>query len=234
MAARRLRGIPRPVLIGALIVSAGMIAAVLAVALNDDSATQGSRPPSRSSAIVTTTEAPTTSAEPSPTTAPITTTEPTTTPAAGQDRLTSESRLGYAGLGPITWGMTLDEVQAAAGTPLQLGGPECNDYGWFPALMDNGSGIWIGFDPDERRIRSLMITHPAYLTISGVHVGSTEVEVRAAYPDATAGADAYGRVTRTISDAQGRTVMFTLQDGAVVFMTAGETSEAAQTSSKCE
>ena len=39
---------------------------------------------------------------------------PVTTVPVGEDRLSSESRLGYAGLGPIKLGMTIEDASAPA------------------------------------------------------------------------------------------------------------------------
>jgi hypothetical protein len=171
----RLRNLPRPVVIGALVLVAALIAVGIAVALTTDSGTQQGKSPSESRPIVTTTEAPTTSTQPTTTTA-----LPTTTASVpGEDRLSSASLLGYAGLGPIKLGMAFDDAVAAAHVTVQPD-PTCDTtlYG------EPGSGVASISVWGRPTIDTVTVSQPGIHTISGVEVGSDRDDVLRTYPAA--------------------------------------------------
>ena len=184
--------------IGGLLLVAGLIAVALAVALRSNSGTQQSESPSTSPAIITTTEAPTTSTQPATTTAPPTTTAVPTTPAPGEDRLSSASRLGYAGLGPIKLGMAFDDAVAAAHVTVQPD-PTCDTtlYG------EPGSGVESISVWGRPTIDTVTVSQPGIRTISGVQVGSTRDDVVRTYPAAVADGSSL-----VITGPDGRIIVF--------------------------
>lgn len=111
----------------------------------------------------------------------------TSAPPAPQ-RLTSETRLSLDGLGPVDIGMTLDEASAAAGTPIRTRpddpyGPECT-YA-YPQGGPDGVGFMVINGRIARvdigTLRPSMRPSPVR-TVSGIGIGSTEDEVKQAYP----------------------------------------------------
>lgn len=180
--AARLRNVPRPVLIGALVFVVGLIAVALAVALTSDSGNQQSTSPSTNPVVVTTTGAPTTSTQPATTTEPPTTTAQTAPPTpAGEDRLSSASRLGYAGLGPIKLGMAFDDAVAAAHVTVKPD-PTCD----ITLYGEPGSGVSSITVWGLSTIDTVTVSQPGIRTISGVQVGSARDEVLRTYPAAVA------------------------------------------------
>ncbi|MCA1693164.1 MAG: hypothetical protein LC733_13590 [Actinobacteria bacterium] len=113
---------------------------------------------------------------------------PATSPPAPAQRLTSETRLSLDGLGPVDIGMTLDEASAAAGTPIRIRpddpyGPECT-YA-YPQGGPDGVGFMVINGRIARvdigTLRPEMRPSPVR-TVSGIGIGSTEDEVKQAYP----------------------------------------------------
>jgi len=100
-------------------------------------------------------------------------------------RLTSESRLGYDGLGPIELGMTIAEAEraghvATANTGCGLTFDPTSDAGLRYGdihIADDDRGTIVGLDIDTSAIR----------TISGIHIGSTREDVHRTYGNAVAG-----------------------------------------------
>ena len=112
-----------------------------------------------------------------------TTTAPTTTTTA--PGLSETSPLGFDGIGPIKIGMTLAQASAAVGKPVELdpnyilddcasaevkGGPKGLA---FMVLRDGASAPW--------KIFRANVHEGAIATVSGIRVGATEAEVKAAY-----------------------------------------------------
>jgi hypothetical protein len=116
--------------------------------------------------------------------ATTTTTAPTTTTTA--PNLSDESRLGFEGIGPVKIGMTVAQAKAAVGKPITVapeaaaegcsfatveGGPKGLE---FMVLRDKPSDPWKIFRADVGEGSPIA-------TISGIRVGATEAEVKAAY-----------------------------------------------------
>jgi hypothetical protein len=148
------------------------------------------------------------------TTVPTPSTPPEVTVPPGEDRLSSSSRLGYAGLGPIKLGMEFDLAAAAAQVRVgEVTGCEMSFYG-APDSGVNRVGVWGG---PGSPITSIEIDDPAISTISGIHVGSSLDEVRSTYPGSTDfGPDRPG--TLFITNPEGRVIVFSAVDGIVTHM----------------
>lgn len=118
------------------------------------------------------------------TTAPITTapTEP-----AGEP-ITAASQISLYGLGAVRGGMTVTEAEAATGQTFRIEGFEDFGGACYFARVDGFEDLYFLIttdvppaDPREGIIGRASVTAPEWQTISGIHVGSTEAEVRAAY-----------------------------------------------------
>jgi hypothetical protein len=142
--------------------------------LDAGSAEPASSGASTTATTATTAVAPTATATPTPA-APVATTAP---PRA--EALSAASRLRIDGIGPIEIGMTVKEAQAAAGVPLTVtDGPFCRTLR-APGGPD-GVALLVTANSGDR-ITVVTVSTPAVSTVSGVHVGSTEADVLAAYP----------------------------------------------------
>ncbi|MGH8990049.1 MAG: hypothetical protein ACRDZ7_00785 [Acidimicrobiia bacterium] len=129
------------------------------------------------------------------TTAEVTTTtaEPTTTTTAGA--LALQSRLRMDGIGPVRMGMTLVEASTAVGRPVEVdpsylrndGEPTLCAFAFTP--LDPGGPAKVGFMVDResgaeewRIVRTDIEDDLPTATEEDIRVGSTETEVKAAYP----------------------------------------------------
>ena len=133
--------------------------------------------------------------------------------APEEGRLTSASRLGYAGLGPIKLGMTIEEAERAGQTATANTG--CG------LTFDLGSdtGLRYGdihvYDDADGAIVALDIATPTISTISGIHIGSTSDDVYRTYANAV---DIGGKRLQ-IENPQGRRITFVVgRDGTVIWM----------------
>ena len=217
--AARLRQVPRFVWIITFAVVVGLIAAV-AVAFATGSGSDQSNGPSKLAVTTPSTQASTT---PTTTTAPTTTT-PTLAP--GEDRLSTASRLGYAGLGPIKLGVTLGDAEKAGDVTIVAGdcpwvvhpGP---DSGLAPVVMPYGTITGYTVWAASGVVDQIDVTNPATSTISGVHVGSTYDDVLRTYPSAVEtiiGQDSGSSppLSLTITNPEGRVIVFYLGADRVV------------------
>ena len=89
-------------------------------------------------------------------------------------------RIGLRAFGPIRYGMTLTEASRALGTPVrrgdEYGGPGCS----FAETQGLPAGVSIIVLKD--RVARINVDTSGIFTLSGVQVGSTEDDVRRAYP----------------------------------------------------
>ncbi len=138
-----------------------------------------------SAPLTETTAAPSTTA-PGATSRPSTTAvaPATTTPAPAATttppRLSSSSRLRIDGIGPIDVGMTIAEARAAAGTELSHEKePYCDVL--TPTRGPAGVDLVVT-TPSTGRVELIVVKDGPIATVSGIRVGSTEAEVKAAYP----------------------------------------------------
>lgn len=148
------------------------------------------------------------------------------TPASGVDTLSAQ------GFGPLRIGMSLAEVDAALGpeaNPEAVGGPEpevCDQF--RPARAPEGLLVMI----ERGVLTSVRLTRSsAATTDSGVSIGDSEADVRAAYPTLDEQAHAYeaapakyltawSGAARSTPDARG--LRFEIgQDGRVSSITGG-------------
>jgi hypothetical protein len=149
-------------------------------------------------------------------------------PEPVEDRLTSASRLGDAGLGPIKIGMTIDEAERVGQLPTANTGCGLT----FDPASDTGLryGDIHVFDNADGTISGLDISTPAISTISGVHVGSTRDDVHRTYPAAVD----LGPSTIRITNPEGREITFVLdRDGVVLLIVLKITCTSASIDPQC-
>jgi hypothetical protein len=184
---RRRRQRPRRIAV-AVVVTLGLVTAgAIAVLTRDDHAPRRvivgpATQPQNPTTLPPTTAGPTTTAAP-PTTAAPTTDGP----------LSTTSRLGYAGLGAIKLGMTLDEAAAAAGVTFTHADPDLCPVAYIignpdaarvsPEARPFSDRISIRID-HAGRIMSIETWAPELFTISGVHVSDSEASALSTYPNA--------------------------------------------------
>ena len=119
-----------------------------------------------------------------------------------EERLTSASRLGYAGLGPIELGMTIEEAERAG----KVGTANTGCGLTFDPASDTGLryGDVRIIQTSRGTIAGLDISSPEISTISGVRIGSTREDVHRTYPSAV---DHEPNLNR-IENLEGRRITF--------------------------
>jgi hypothetical protein len=182
----------------------------------------------RSTTTTTTTPPPSTTITLPP--PPVVTVPP---PVEGVDTLTTASRLGFAGLGPLQLGMTYDQIEAATGG--RLVNRTCStDLVALPSQSGIADGTLSIFGGGASGVGFIIVSAPGIETISGIQVGSTADQVRATYPsvqgDPSPGSRTYAMAIR---NPEGRSVTFEITDGLVTSMTVGISDEAAENWSHC-
>jgi hypothetical protein len=111
---------------------------------------------------------------------------PGTTVDYGEPALTDDVEVTTAGIGEVTWGMTVDEAQLAAGTALvrQDGGTETC---WVVVPAEAPEGI--SFLVNEGEVERVDIAAAGIETPSGAGVGMTEAALQELFPDRLTAAD---------------------------------------------
>jgi hypothetical protein len=141
---------------------------------------------------------------------------PGTTIDYGEPALTDDVEVTTAGIGDVTWGMTVDEAQLAVGTALvrQDGGTETC---WVVVPAEAPEGI--SFIVNEGEVERVDIAAAGIETPSGAGVGMTEAALQELFPDQLTAADTEGGRSFTFvpndpGEAELRIVFET--DGSVV------------------
>jgi hypothetical protein len=106
-----------------------------------------------------------------------TTVAPTTASPTAAVRLGATSRLRVDGVGPVRFGMSVDEARRVAGVPVQaIDGPYCRGF-----RTTGGAPVEVLAEASES-INLVIVADPPIATQSGIAVGSPRADVLAAYP----------------------------------------------------
>jgi hypothetical protein len=164
------------------------VAAVAVVLLVSRDETQAGRGETASSPDVVTTSSTVASSDPR-------STSPSLTPLTSAQS-SSEFRLGFEGLGPVRFGMTLAQAQQALGrTVTAIPGTSCATIAGMPET-------WLGVGSDDRVL--FVVTQSAQVrTDAGVHVDSLMEDVQRAYPAAQRQRGVNTTMPLVAKDAQG-------------------------------
>ncbi len=144
-------------------------------------------------------------------------------------RLTAESRLGYAGLGPLQLGMSEAEAARAAGATFV---PTDGGCSWrVDPEGDFGGGLSAYFVDG---LAQISVTNPAIRTISGIRVGSSADDIRRTSSNAVPGAGAADYSELAITNPEGRHIRFFMDSaGVVVIMELTLSSELSEGIARC-
>lgn len=164
---------------------------------------------------------PVTADRPTTTAAPTTATAeaPTTTSSQAPARLTNDSRLSFDGIGAVRPGMSRDEVEEAAGVPVErIELPACDalatmgDPTGLEFLFPGGGGLEFVFVREGSPVR----------TQSGISLGDSEQAVLDAHPGAEVinpDVEVHRIVVKESED--GRRLIFEIERGRVNVMWSG-------------
>jgi len=161
-----------------------------------------------------------------PTTVPVTTAPVPTTLPPGEDRLSTQSRLGFAGLGPIKLGMTFADAELAGQVVFRNDG--CG-YSMAPAPGRPEAEFSVSVNySGSPNVQQIQVNAPEISTISGIHVGSTRDDVLQTYPSASGVAGVI-----TIMNAEGRVIDFFMAQDKVVSMFLWQQGKKITVDSRC-
>lgn len=145
------------------------------------------------------------------------------------EALSGSSRLRIDGVGPIDVGMTVEQAGAAAGVELAIKSePYCDVLTATPGPA--GLAL-IVTAPATGRIEVVIVKGGPVRTLSGIGIGSTETEVKAAYTDRLRSANPSLPVHRLIYQAvdpalSDRVLVFVIDNSRVAAMYAGAHNQA--------
>jgi len=148
-----------------------------------------------------------------------------TTTASGSPNLKSGSKVSTAGLGPVTFGLTVEEAEKAAGTTMIPCAAASSCYRVTPASAPEG----ISFVVQSGRIERVDIARGPITTVSGVGIGTTEARIEELFDDKIQRSAIDGSRVDLVfvpvdeDDARFR-VIFTINDGVVENFRAGRTA----------
>ena len=159
-------------------------------------------------------------ARPTTTEAPTSTTEAPTPTTSLRVPLSDESRLGFRGVGPVTAGMTVEQVKESADVPMvSIELPACDalstesDPRGVEFLFPGGGPLEFVFVREQSPLRS----------DSGIAIGDTEASVLAAHPDAEVinPEVEVHRVVVSEPGERGRRLIYEIDRGRVLVMWSG-------------
>jgi hypothetical protein len=146
-----------------------------------------------------------------------------------EDRLTTESRLGYAGLGPLQLGMSKSEATRASGATFVPSDGGCSWSIRPDGDFDGLSAFFIGADG----LVQISVANPAIRTISGIGLGSSADDVRQTYSNASTGPGAGGYSELAITNPEGRHIRFFMSGDRVIHMELTLNAELSEGIARC-
>jgi hypothetical protein len=141
-------------------------------------------------------------------------------PAQAQVTLTTESRLGTNGIGPVLTGMTLEEVIDASG--LRFKTTSSAPRGSCKHVQPIGGPKDLSFMANDGTIAVAYVNNPAIKTLRGAQIGDSESKIRSMYPGQLKSAQSLRKkdlqfVPRDAEDRNHRIVFSFLQGKLVSF-----------------
>ena len=149
-----------------------------------------------------------------------TTTEASTSTTTAPASLSDDSRLGFRGVGPVTAGMTAEEVKEAADLPMvSIELPACR------ALVTEGGPRGVEFlFPDGGPLEFVFVREQSLIrSESGIAIGDAERSVLEAHPDAEVinpEVEVHRVVVREPGE-RGRRLIYEIDRGRVLMMWSG-------------
>lgn len=149
-------------------------------------------------------------------------------PAQAQVTLTTESRLGTNGIGPVLTGMTLEEVIDASGLRFKTtsSGPgSCKHV----QPIGGPKGLW--FMMNDGSIAVANVSNPVIKTLRGAQIGDSESKIRSMYPGQLKPAESLSVRTKNLQfvprDAEDRNhrIVFSFRQGKLVNFRSGRLPE---------
>lgn len=148
--------------------------------------------------------------------------------AQAQASLTTESRLGTNGIGPVLTGMTVEEAIEASGLRFRTGssGPGgCRD------VQPIGGPKDLSFMVNDGSIAIAYVNNPAIKTLRGAQIGDSESKIRSMYPGQLKPAESLSVRTKNLQfvprDAEDRNhrIVFSFRQGKLVKFRSGRLPE---------
>jgi hypothetical protein len=141
--------------------------------------------------------------------------------AVAAPALSPKERITHSGLGVVKLGMTERQIERAAKRAITLASTRGSDCA-TATIAPKTQGLFTG-----KRLRRIYILTPRFATKEGIHVGSSEARVLAAYPDKLV------RVPQKYSPNEDDLVLrkgtskiiFTLTKGKITQISTGRTPE---------
>jgi hypothetical protein len=188
-----------------------------------------------STSTSTTTEAPTTTvtsvppgdseSQPTPDAAPAVPPD-STTGTAPPVRLTRDSKVTLSGMGPVEYGMTLEEASEASGLVFKDPYPSNETCGKFAEV--EGAPTYVKFGLRNGQIRWVYVMKDSTITTTeGIHVGSTQEDVMRSYDrilverEWTDALNRYAVLVHLAPGDAGRQFRFHMMNGVVSELEAG-------------
>ena len=150
-------------------------------------------------------------------------------PAQAQVTLTTESRLGTNGIGPVLTGMTLEEVIDASG--LRFKTTSSAPSGSCKHVQPIGGPKDLSFMVNEGSIAVANVFNPAIKTLRGAQIGDSESKIRSMYPRQLKPAESISGRTKVLQfvpkDAEDRNyrIVFSFRQGKLVSFRSGRLPE---------
>jgi hypothetical protein len=147
--------------------------------------------------------------------------------AQAQVSLTTESRLGTNGIGPVLTGMSLEEASEASGLKFKTGAGN----GGCRHVQPIGGPKNLSFMVNNGSIAVANVSNPAIKTLRGAQIGDSESKIRSMYPGQLKPAESLSLRTKNLQfvpkDMEDRNyrIVFSFRKGELVNFRSGRLPE---------
>jgi hypothetical protein len=151
--------------------------------------------------------------------------------AQAQVTLTTESRLGTNGIGPVLTGMTLKEAIEASGLRFRTSAAGAAGNGSCRDVHPIGGPKDLSFMMNDGSIAVANVFNPAIKTLRGAQIGDSESKIRSMYPGQLKPAESVSGRTKVLQfvpkDAEDRNyrIVFSFRQGKLVNFRSGRLPE---------